>query len=87
MIKTKKIKTVKALKKAVGDKNFRVTFVKSNLDERVMDCTFDLNQVPSNLHPKGIITNDNPKLAKVFSINDNGWRSFGVDSLISVEVL
>lgn len=62
-----------------------VKFKKVNGDERTLKCTLLEKYIPqSNSSSKTKKTNDN--VYSVWSIDDNGWRSFRKDSIISYDV-
>ena len=63
----------------------RVTFTKKNGEERVMDCTLNMSSVPEDKMPKGTGSNngDVSEIIKVYDIENEGWRSFRVDSVTS----
>ena len=65
-----------------------VTFTKLNGDEREMDCTLNMDIIPSNKMPKG---DDTPELRegldsilkaiRVFDTGLEDWRSFKVETV------
>lgn len=64
----------------------KVVFTKKNGDERTMICTKSDNQIPEKLRPKkDSIQNVNPNIVNVYDIEADGWRSFVIERLISIE--
>lgn len=62
-----------------------VKFKKVNGEERTLKCTLLEKYIPqSNSSSKTKKTNDN--VYSVWSVDDNGWRSFRKDSIISYDV-
>lgn len=69
----------------------RVTFKKvSSGDTRVMECTLNSLYIPASA--KAAIYRNNPSKKEpspdvicAFSLDDNGWRSFRLDSILKVE--
>ena len=63
-----------------------VEFTKVNGDKRVMDCTLQ-----ESVLPPVTITEDasekapNPDVLCVWSVKDDGWRSFRLDSVTSIK--
>ena len=63
-----------------------VTFTKKNGEERIMDCTLDMNVIPEADKPK---TDGNVSegveatisAVKVYDVKASGWRSFLVDNV------
>ena len=66
----------------------KVTFIKKNGDERVMECTTNLNFIPESLQPKegSEKVNFSNEVARVFDKEKQAWRSFRFDSIIKVEI-
>ena len=64
-----------------------VTFTKVNGDQREMNCTLVSSYLPEEYREKGeLLTEADPKTLRVWELN-NGWRSFRIDSVISVDFL
>lgn len=62
-----------------------VKFKKVNGDERNLKCTLQSKYIPeSDSTTKTKKPND--KVISAWSVEDNGWRSFRKDSIISYEV-
>lgn len=63
-----------------------VTFTKADGSNRVMECTLRHDLIPEANRPKGESQiKENLDTIRVFDIEKNAWRSFRVDSVISVE--
>lgn len=63
-----------------------VVFIKNDGSERVMECTLkpDLLPVQEQIsEPKNTTRAENPDVLKVYDLENNGWRSFRVDSVLS----
>jgi hypothetical protein len=65
----------------------KVKFKKVDGTERVMICTLKRDLIPEDQLPKG----DSPKKSNddvlpVFDIENNGWRSFRKDSVVTYQV-
>lgn len=62
-----------------------VTFTKLNGEERVMDCTLNMELIPIESQPKtdGNVTESTAAetTIKVYDVKAEGWRSFKVDSV------
>jgi len=83
--------TKEEILRVVSDKsrNYQVKFTKSNGDERFMRFTLNPELIGDlNMTPKGNGTPHNDDILKVVELCDNGevqWRSFRLDSVISIE--
>lgn len=67
----------------------RVTFVKVNGDERVMDCTLKTDFLPPQTVIKETTTprKVNEDALAVYDVNADGWRSFRWDSIKNFEIV
>lgn len=63
-----------------------VKFKKINGDERLLRCTLQSKYIPESQTGSSRTKKPNDKVLSVWSIEDNGWRSFRKDSIISYEV-
>ena len=61
-----------------------VTFTKVDGSKRVMRCTTNPNNIPKELQPTGTERYLNPDVARVFDLDLNEWRSFRINSVISI---
>lgn len=73
---------VEGLKKNV----IKVTFTKVNGDERVMRCTLHDSILPEQTIG-GIKKKENLDVLSVWDLDNNGWRSFRLDSVIDYQVV
>jgi len=64
-----------------------VSFTKIDGTIRNMECTTNLDLIPVEFHPKQkestVVPND--KVIRVFDLENDGWRSFLADNVISFE--
>ena len=67
---------VEGLKKNV----MRVTFTKINGEERVMRCTLHNSVLPEQ-PISGIKKKENQETLSVWDLDNDGWRSFRLDSI------
>lgn len=76
---------VDMLKKGLYEGEVIVKFTKVDGSIREMRCT--LKEIPADKQPKTTTEskeNVNPSIMKVFDVENDGWRSFRLDSVISV---
>jgi hypothetical protein len=59
-------------------------FKKINGDERVMNCTLSSEYIPEAKTESK--KKPNSDIVSIWSVDDNGWRSFRKDSVITYEV-
>lgn len=72
------------LKQILDRQDVFVKFTKKNGEERVMRCTRSVSLIPKDQLPKGIgIVKDG--VTPVYDLDNDGWRSFKNDSVISYE--
>ncbi len=76
--------TRKYLKGILSHGIWRVRFTKRDGTERTMFCTRSMELIPEENHPKGANITENPDVLRVWSVKDEGWRSFRFDSIMSV---
>jgi len=62
-----------------------VTFKKKDGTERVMHCTRNLEAIPEDKHPKGSGKTKAAHLIVAFDLEKGEWRSFGEESVLSVQ--
>lgn len=62
-----------------------LTFKKVNGEERVMNCTLQGDYIPESVNTSSV-KKLNTETVSVWSVDDNGWRSFRKDSIINYEV-
>jgi hypothetical protein len=64
----------------------RVIFTKKDGSKREMLCSRKLGLIPSEYHPKGE-GREIVDTVPVFDLEAQGWRSFRIDSILSIEGL
>jgi hypothetical protein len=62
-----------------------VTFTKKDGTERVMLCTRNMAAIPEDKHPKGEGKTKAAHLIVAFDLEKGEWRSFGEESVLSVQ--
>jgi len=62
-----------------------VTFTKKDGTERVMLCTRNMAAIPDDKHPKGSGKEKAAHLIIAFDLEKGEWRSFGEESVLSVQ--
>lgn len=76
-----------------GSKKVKVVFTKKDGSIRTMVCTNDPTTIPEKYQTKTKSATDKPKKKTpentfiVFDLEADGWRSFGITSVISVEAV
>lgn len=50
--------------------------------QRILTCTQNLNLIPREQWPLGIMHNLNPAILRVYSFGERDWRSFYVDEVM-----
>ena len=76
-----------ALKTLVSENHLEVTFVKKDGTERTMLCTTDSSSIPEERRPIGESkVKENTDILRVYDLENDGWRSFRVDSVMSFSV-
>jgi hypothetical protein len=76
-----------ALKTLVSENHLEVTFVKRDGTERTMLCTTDSSSIPEERRPIGESkVKENTDILRVYDLENDGWRSFRVDSVMSFNV-
>lgn len=64
----------------------KVVFMKLDGTEREMKCTLKNDLVPATKQENKKKSAEDTGVLCVYSIDDNGWRSFRVNNVISIEV-
>lgn len=62
-----------------------VVFTKKDGSERTMRCTLNPATIPLEMHPKGK-NEQNPNVVAVWDLENDGWRSFIKENLVSFSV-
>ena len=68
------------LKQLLSHNVMRVIFEKRDGTERTLICTRQMDLIPEEHHPKGV-KKDDPAVLPVWSVEDEGWRSFRFDTV------
>jgi hypothetical protein len=74
------------LKQLLSHSTMRIVFTKRDGTERTLLCTRNMGMVPVENHPKGV-KREAPDSLPVWSILDEGWRSFRFDTVKDVEAV
>lgn len=61
-----------------------VKFTKKDGSERKMLCTLQKNEIPDEKNPKNSGKAKNNDVIPVFDLEKHEWRSFRVDSIVSI---
>lgn len=61
-----------------------VKFTKKDGSERKMLCTLSENEIPSEKSPKNTGKAKNDDVIPVFDVEKQEWRSFRIDSVVSI---
>ncbi len=92
MEKTKKQFTKDEINSHFSKSNkLKVVFTKKDGSSRTMLCTKDIETIPEEYRPKITDESDRPgkptpdHLLSVFDLEANGWRSFIIENVLSVE--
>ncbi|CAB4124263.1 WYL domain containing protein [uncultured Caudovirales phage] len=62
-----------------------VIFTKVDGSERIMRCTLKDEFLPEEYRGKGLVLTEVTNSLRVFDLEANAWRSFRVESVISVQ--
>ena len=74
------------LKNLLREHVLSVVFIKKDGSERVMECTLKSDLLPvqdENTESKDKVRTENPDVIQVYDLENSGWRSFRVDSVLS----
>lgn len=78
--------TKEQLKGFLRENVLSVVFTKKDGSERVMECTLRPDLLPvqdENTESKDKVRTENPDVIQVYDLENSGWRSFRVESVIS----
>lgn len=76
-----------ALKALVSTNHAEVTFVKKDGTDRTMICTTKSSSIPEDKQPNEESTlKENTDILRVYDLENDGWRSFRVDSVKSFTI-
>jgi hypothetical protein len=62
-----------------------ILFTKADGTERQMRCTLNENKIPADFAPKSTERKKSDEVLPVFDIENQGWRSFRLDSVKNVQ--
>ena len=62
-----------------------ILFTKSDGTERQMRCTLNVDKIPADFSPKNTERKKSEEVLPVFDIENQGWRSFRLDSIKNVQ--
>jgi len=87
----KNLNTKENLETALSTHILDITFIKVDGEHRAMKCTRDGSRIPHESYPMAKLEGSNVRaesdeVVKVYDLDAEGWRSFRIDSLISVNV-
>ena len=84
---TAKVNLRDALKALVSTNHAEIVFVKKDGTERTMICTTAVNSIPEDKQPIGESTlKENTDILRVYDLENEGWRSFRIDSVKSFTI-
>lgn len=64
-----------------------VSFIKKDGTGRTMNCTLQEKYLPPLMEDTETATKDNENVLAVWDIDNNGWRSFRINSIVDVRVV
>lgn len=74
------------IKQILREREATVVFTKKDGSQRTMRCTLNEAKIPVEHRPKGeSVRKENDNVLAVFDTEKAGWRSFNMDSIISVQ--
>lgn len=74
------------LKTLLKENVLSVVFIKKDGSERVMECTLKPDLLPvqdENTESKDKVRTENQEVIQVYDLENEGWRSFRVDSVMA----
>lgn len=76
-----------ALKALVSTNHAEITFVKKDGTDRTMICTTKSSSIPEDKQPvTESAVKENTDILRVYDLENDGWRSFRVDSVKSFTI-
>ena len=75
------------LSEMLRNRRLEVSFIKKDRSLRVMNCTLLEKYLPPLMEDAKTTTKDNPDVLAVWDIDNNGWRSFRLDSITEVRIV
>lgn len=86
MTNSQNISSKEQLKNLLRENVLSVVFIKKDGSERVMECTLKPDLLPTqdeNTESKDKVRTENPDVIQVYDLENTGWRSFRVDSVLA----
>ena len=77
--------TKNELSEMLRNRKLEVSFIKKDGSLRVMNCTLLEKYLPTN--DKETTKKENDSVLSVWDIDNNGWRSFRLDSITEVRIV
>ena len=75
------------LKTLINENHVEITFVKKDGTDRTMICTTKPSSIPEEKQPIGESkVKENTDILRVYDLENEGWRSFRVDSVKSFTI-
>ena len=78
-------RTKQDFKDLVGNRSFRVEFVKNDKTERILNATLNFKLIPKRDWPRGLRILPKHQVA-VFDLENEQWRSFKIQTLEKLEI-
>ena len=83
-----KVDLYNVIKRLLTAGTLSVTFTKKDGEERIMKCTTRPVDIPKDKQPIGENKAiENTEVVRAFDVENNGWRSFRVDSVKSFSLV
>jgi hypothetical protein len=73
------------LSEMLRNRTLEVSFFKKDGTRRIMNCTLQEKYLPTN--DKETTKKENDSVLSVWDIDNNGWRSFRLDSITEVRIV
>ena len=87
MMNTTDSKSFDAIVESLRNNILEVTFTKVDGEQRIMPCTLRPEMLPVREQGEAAVSSPNRNVIRAFAIDKQAWRSFRVDSVLSIGVL
>lgn len=87
MMNTTDSKSFDAIVESLRNNILEVTFTKVDGEQRIMPCTLRPEMLPVREQGEAAASSPNRSVIRAFAIDKQAWRSFRVDSVLSIGVL
>jgi len=77
---------VDVLSKLLRENVVNVVFVKKDGTERILNCTLNPSLLPAQDTETSSTRKSNPEVMSVWDVDNSGWRSFRLDSVLTMSV-